>query len=40
MQEVAQQAIVEYLRNRPTRLKAAIGTVATQDAELLDRLSR
>ena len=40
MQEVAQQAIVEYLRNRPARMQAAISRVATEDAELLDRLSR
>lgn len=40
MQEVAQQAITEYLRNRSTRLVTAIRTVATEDAELLDRLSR
>jgi plasmid stability protein len=40
MQEVAQQAIEEYLRNRSSRLQSAIAVVATEDAELLDRLSR
>lgn len=40
MQEVAQQAIEEYLRNRSSRLQSAIAVVATEDAELLERLSR
>lgn len=40
MQEVAKQAIAEYLDRRPSRLTAAIATLAAEDAELLDRLSR
>jgi plasmid stability protein len=40
MQEVARDAIAVYVSGRPERLKAAIATVATEDAELLDRLSR
>lgn len=40
MQDVAKQAIAEYLDRRPTRLQEAIARVATEDAELLDRLSR
>jgi plasmid stability protein len=40
MQEVARDAIASYVSGRPERLKAAIATVAAQDAELLDRLSR
>ena len=40
MQDVAQQAIVEYLADRSDRLRAAIARVASEDAELLDRLSR
>jgi hypothetical protein len=40
MQEVARAAIAEYASDRPARLRAAIGRVRTEDAELLDRLSR
>ena len=40
MQEVARTAIREYLADRHTRLSAAIDKVRTEDAELLDRLSR
>jgi len=40
MQEVARLAIAEYVSNRQARLASAIRTVATEDAELLDRLSR
>ena len=40
MQEVARTAIAEYVRDRPTRLRVAIERVRTEDAELLDRLSR
>jgi predicted transcriptional regulator len=40
MQEVARAAIADYVSDRPGRLRAAIERVATEDAELLDRLSR
>jgi hypothetical protein len=40
MQEVAKTAIAEYVSGRPDRLRAAIEKVRTEDAELLDRLSR
>lgn len=40
MQEVARTAIAEYVSDRPARLRSAIGRVRTEDAELLDRLSR
>ena len=40
MQEVAREAIAEYVSDRPRRLRAAIERVRTEDAELLDRLSR
>lgn len=40
MQEVAKAAIAEYVSERPTRLRAAIARVATEDAELLERLAR
>ena len=40
MQEVARAAIAEYVSGRPSRLRAAIERVRTEDAELLDRLSR
>jgi len=40
MQEVAKSAINEYVSGRPDRLRAAIDRVRTEDAELLDRLSR
>jgi predicted transcriptional regulator len=40
MQDVARTAIVEYVSDRPHRLWAAIERVRSEDAELLDRLSR
>jgi hypothetical protein len=40
MQEVARTAIAEYVSGRPERLRAAIDRVRTEDAALLDRLSR
>jgi len=40
MQEVAKSAIADYVSGRPERLRAAIERVRTEDAELLDRLSR
>lgn len=40
MQEVAKAAINEYVSGRPARLRAAIERVRTEDAELLDRLSK
>jgi len=40
MQEVARTAIAQYTSDRPARLRAAIAKVVTEDAELLDRLSR
>ncbi len=40
MQEVARSAIADYVSERPERLRAAIERVRTEDAELLDRLSR
>lgn len=40
MQEVARSAIADYVSGRPQRLRAAIEKVRTEDAELLDRLSR
>jgi hypothetical protein len=40
MQEVAREAIAIYVSDRPARLRTAIARVASEDAELLDRLSR
>lgn len=40
MQEVARSAIAEYVSDRPARLRAAIERVRSEDAELLERLSR
>jgi hypothetical protein len=40
MQEVARSAIAQYVSDRPERLRAAIERIRTEDAELLDRLSR
>jgi hypothetical protein len=40
MQEVARSAIADYVSGRPDRLRSAIEKVRTEDAELLDRLSR
>ena len=40
MQEVAREAIAQYVSERPQRLRAAIDRVRTEDRELLDRLAR
>ena len=40
MQEIARQAISDYVADRPTRLHAAIRRVNDEDAALLERLSR
>lgn len=40
MQEVARTAIAEYVSDRQGRLQSAIERVRSEDAELLDRLSR
>ncbi len=40
MQEVARAAITDYVSERPQRLAAAIERVRSEDAELLERLSR
>jgi len=40
MQEVAKAAINDYLTRRQDRVHAAIERVRTEDAELLDRLSK
>ena len=40
MQDVARAAIAQYVSDRPERLRAAIERIRTEDAELLDRLSR
>ena len=40
MQEVARQAIADYVADRPARLRAAIERIRTEDAELLERLGR
>jgi len=40
MQDVARAAIADYVSDRPARLRAATERVRTEDAELLDRLSR
>lgn len=40
MQEVARTAIAMYVSDRSERLRASIERVATEDAELLERLSR
>jgi hypothetical protein len=40
MQEVARTAIREYTSDRKTRLATAIERIRTEDAELLDRLSK
>lgn len=39
-QEVARQAISEYVADRPSRLRSAIARVATEDADLLERLGK
>lgn len=40
MQDVVKTAINDYLSRRPDRLRDAIERVRTEDAELLDRLSK
>ena len=40
MQELARAAIAEYVSERPARLRAAVDRVRTENAELLERLSR
>lgn len=40
MQEVAREAIRQYTAGRQERLAAAIERIRTEDAELLDRLSK
>ena len=40
MQEAALAAVNAYIARRPQRLADAIARVATEDAELLDRLSK
>jgi plasmid stability protein len=40
MQEVARTAIREYTSGRSARLRAIAEQIRTEDAELLDRLSR
>ena len=40
MQEAALAAVDAYISRRPQRLSDAIGRVAKEDAELLNRLSR
>lgn len=40
MQEVAREAIRQYTAGRSERLAAAIERIRTEDAELLDRLSK
>jgi hypothetical protein len=40
MQEVAKTAIAQYVSERPQRLRSAIHRVRSEDAELLERLSK
>ena len=40
MQEVAREAIRQYTTDRSARLAAAVDRIRTEDAELLDRLSK
>jgi hypothetical protein len=40
MQDIARAAITDYVSDRPRRLHAAVERIRTEDAELLDRLSR
>ena len=40
MQEVARQAIDEYVSDRPSRLRAAIERIRAEDAELLEPILR
>src|SRR5581483_9587549 len=39
MQAVARTAIVQYVSDRPARLRAAVERIRTEDAELLDYLA-
>jgi predicted transcriptional regulator len=40
MNDVARQAIADYVWDRPLRLRKAIEKVAAEDSELLDRLGK
>lgn len=40
MQDVVREAIRQYTRDRTARLATAIDRIRTEDAELLDRLSK
>lgn len=40
MQEVARDAIAQYVSGRPRRLREAIEKVKTEDGELLHRLAQ
>jgi predicted transcriptional regulator len=40
MQEIARIAISQYVSDRQRRLQSAISSVVTEDAVLLDRLSK
>lgn len=40
MQEIALTAVRQYLDNRTARLDSFIARIRTEDAELLDRLSK
>jgi predicted transcriptional regulator len=40
MNDVARRAIADYVQDRPARLRAAIERVASEDAELLERLGK
>ena len=40
MQEVARTGVAPYVMDRSARLRAAIERVRTEDAELLERLTR
>jgi len=40
MQEIARIAISQYVSDRQRRLQSAIASVVTEDAVLLDRLSK
>ena len=40
MNDIARTAIADYVFDRPVRLRAAIERVASEDAELLERLGK
>lgn len=40
MHEIIREAIRQYIADRPVRLRTAIERIRTEDAELLERLSR